>query len=134
MTPPAVRRAGFVVTAQGVVAVVVAVVLVVRGFTGADQHIVNGFGTAAWFAIIGAAVLAAGWALITGRRWGRGLAVFFNLLLLPVAWYVISSHQLAYALVVGVVAVIALGLLFSPSAARWASGLDDQPPASSSSS
>ncbi len=103
-------------------ALVVAAVLLIRAFDGADQRIVNGFGTAAWFALMGAAVLTAGWALVTGRRWGRGIAVFANLLLLPVAWYVVGSHQLAYAIAVGAVALTALVLLFSPSAIRWASG------------
>ena len=50
------------------------------------------------------------------------LILFLNLLLLPVAWYVYSSHQAAYAIVVGAVALAVLGLLFSPSAVQWASG------------
>jgi hypothetical protein len=122
--PPVVRYAGLVVAAEGVVALVVAVVLVVRGLAGADQHIVNGFGTAGWFAVMGAAVLAAGWALVTGRRWGRGVAVFANLLLLPVAWYIVAAHQPVYAVAIGGVAVAVLALLFSPPALRWASRAD----------
>ena len=107
------------------VAVIVAVVLVVRGASGADQHIVNGYGTAGWFAVMGGAVLAAGWALITGRRWGRGIAVFANLLLLPVAWYIVAAHQPVYAVALGGVAVVILGLLFSPPALRWTASRDD---------
>jgi hypothetical protein len=120
-----VRYAGIAAAAEGVVALVVAVVLVVRGLAGADQHIVNGFGTAAWFAVMGGAMLAAGWALITGRRWGRGITVFANLLLLPVAWYIVAAHQLVYAVALGGVAVAVLALLFSPPALRWASRADD---------
>ena len=60
-------------------------------------------GTAVFFALVGGVVLAAGRALIIGKRWGRGLAVFTQLLLLPVActsrWFRISR----------------------PSASRWAS-------------
>ena len=123
--PSVVRSAGFVAAAEGVVAIVVAVVLVVRGLAGADQHVVNGYATAGWFAVMGAAVLAAGWALITGRRWGRGIAVFANLLLLPVAWYVVAAQQLVYAIAMGGVAIAVLGLLFSPPALRWASRADD---------
>ncbi|MCX2934386.1 hypothetical protein ORI20_29385 [Mycobacterium sp. CVI_P3] len=122
--PPVVRYAGFVAAGEGAVAIVVAVVLVVRGIAGADQHIVNGFGTAGWFAVIGAAVLAAGWALVTGRRWGRGIAVFANLLLLPVAWYIVRSHQPIYAVVIGAVAVAVLAMLFSPPAVRWLARTD----------
>ena len=65
----------------------IAAVLLVRAIGGADQRVANGLGTAVWFVVAGGAVLAAGWALLTGRRWGRGLAVFAELLLLPVAWY-----------------------------------------------
>jgi hypothetical protein len=108
--------------AEGVVGLIVSVVLLVRGVSGANQGIVNGFGTAAWFAIMGGAVAAAGWALAAGKRWGRGIAVFANLLLLPVAWYVIRSHQPAYAVVVGLVAIGVLVLLFTPSAVQWAAG------------
>jgi peptidoglycan/LPS O-acetylase OafA/YrhL len=118
-----VRRAGVVVALEGVAAIVVAVILVIRGFTGADQRVANGFGTAAWFVIIGGAVLAAGWGLWTGRRWGRGLAVFAQLLLLPVAWYLaVGSHQPAYGIAVAAVALGTLALLFTRSAVRWASG------------
>jgi hypothetical protein len=120
-----VRYAGIAAATQGAVALVVAVVLVVRGLAGADQHIVNGFGTAGWFAVMGAVVLAAGWALITGRRWGRGIAVFANLLLLPVAWYIVRSHQPVYAVALGGVAIAVLAMLFSPPALRWASRADN---------
>ena len=119
------RQAGAVVALEGAAALAVAVALVVRGLLGADQHIVSGFGTAAWFAIIGVGVLAAGWALWTGRRWGRGLAVFAQLLLLPVAWYIaVGSHQWLYGIPIAVVALVTLALLFSPSALQWAAGQD----------
>lgn len=119
------RRAGVVAGAEGVAALAIAVILVIRGFSGADQRIVNGFGTAAWFVIVGCAMLAAGWALWTGRRSGRGIAVFAQLLLLPVAWYLaVGSHRPAFGIPVAVVAACALILLFSPSALRWASGYE----------
>lgn len=122
--PPAVRYAGFLVAAEGLAGLIAAVVLVVRGVIGVDQSKVNGFGTAIWFALVGGAVLAAGWALINGRKWGRGLAVFFNLLLLGVAWYIFGSHQVRYAIGVALAALVALGLLFSPSTVQWMSKHD----------
>ncbi|MCV7288887.1 hypothetical protein H7J87_26515 [Mycolicibacterium wolinskyi] len=122
--PPAVRYAGFLTAAEGVAALVMAVVLVVRAVGGADQHIVSGYGTAIWFVLIGGGVLAGGWALITGRRWGRGIAVLTNLLLLPVAWYVVTSHHIVYGVLVGLLAVVTLGLLFSPSAVEWLTSRD----------
>lgn len=122
--PPAVRWAGFIVLAEGILMLIVAAILVVRAVLGADQHIVSGYGTAIWFLLVGAGVTAGGWALVTERRWGRGIAVFINLLLLPVAWYIYSSHQLTYAVPVALVALVVLGLLFSPSAVQWVSRRD----------
>jgi len=119
------------VAAQGATGLVVAVVLLIRAIGGADQRGINGFGTAAWFALAGSAVLAAGWSLLVGRHWGRGLAVFAELLLLPVAWYLtVDSHRALIGIPVAVVTLTALALLFSPAAVRWMS--DDQSgPASS---
>lgn len=122
--PPAVRRAGFLVAAEGVLGLIGAAVYVVRGLAGADQHIVSGYGNALWLVCICGGVLAGGWALITGRRWGRGIGVFANLLLLGVAWYVFQSGQLQYAIVVALVSLVTLGLLFSPSAVQWISRRD----------
>lgn len=119
-SPATVRQAGALVELEGAAAVAMALVLVVRGLVGADQTVVSGFGTAAWFAIIGSGVLAAGWALWTGRRWGRGIGVFAQLLLLPVSWYVaVGSQQWVYGVPLAVVALITLALLFSPSAVAW---------------
>lgn len=111
-----------------------AAVLAVRALAGADQHVVNGLGTAAWFLLIGGVVLAAGRALFLGKRWGRGLAVFTQLLLLPVAWYLaVGSHRAAIGIPLAVVAVAALILLFSPAAVRWAAGGDQRGSASAAS-
>ena len=107
---------------QGAAGLIAAAVFVVRGFSGADRHIVNGFGNAAWFGILGAGVLAAAWALWTGRRWGRGIEVFTQLLILPVTWYVgVGSHRWFYGVPIAAVAVAVLGLLFSPATLRWLS-------------
>jgi hypothetical protein len=126
-TPASVRGAGLIVAVQGATGVAVAGLLVFRGLGGADQRLVNGFGTALWFVLSGAAVLAAGIALLFGKRWGRGLAVFAELLLLPVAWYLTAgSHRPLIGIPVGIMALTALALLMSPAAARWISG-DGQP-------
>jgi peptidoglycan/LPS O-acetylase OafA/YrhL len=120
--PPNVRRAAALVALEGVVLIGVAAVLVVRAIGGAHEKAISGYGTAAWFVVMGAAVAGAGWALWTGRRWGRGIAVFAQLLLLPVAWYIaVGSQQWSYGVPVALVAVCALGLLFSPSTVAWLS-------------
>ena len=133
--PAAVRAAGLIVAVQGAAALVVAAVLVVRGIAGADQRVVNGLGTAVWFVLVGGVVLAAGRALMVGKRWGRGLAVITQLLLLPVAWYLAAgSDRPAFGIPAGVVALTALGLLFSPAAVRWAAAGDHGDAASSANS
>jgi hypothetical protein len=121
--PASVRGAGLIVAVQGAAGLIMAAVLLFRAFGGADQRVANGFGTAVWFTLAGAAVLAAGLALLVGRRWGRGLAVFAELLLLPVAWYLgVGSHRVLLGIPVGVMALTGLALLFSPAALRWVSG------------
>jgi hypothetical protein len=125
-SPSTVRQAAVVVALEGAALVAVAVVLLVRHLAGVkDQPWLSGYGTAAWFAMMGAAVVAAAWALWTGRRWGRGIAVFAQLLLLPVAWYMgVGSQQWAFAIPVGLVALITLALLFSPSTLQWLGAQD----------
>lgn len=114
------------VSLEGVALVVVAVVLVARALGGASEKSISGYGTAGWYSVMGAGLLTAGWALWTGRRWGRGISIFAQLLLLPVAYYVaVGSQQWAYGVPVAFVAVAALGLLFSPSALEWASASAD---------
>ncbi|MCH9732188.1 MAG: hypothetical protein K0U84_21355 [Actinomycetia bacterium] len=119
MIPRSARVAGAITTVEGALAIAMAIALIVRELGGHHEAAISGYGTAAWFAIMGSAVLAAGVALWTGRRWGRGIAVFANLLLLGVSWYVFSSGQLRLAVLVGVVSVVVLALLFSPSVLHW---------------
>lgn len=112
-----------IVAIQGLAALAAAAVLLVRGIAGADQRVVNGLATAVLFVVVGGVVLAAGRALTVGRRWGRGLAVITQLLLLPVAWYLVrGSQQPAAGVPVGVAAAVVLVLLFTPAALRWAAG------------
>jgi hypothetical protein len=133
--PASVRGAGLIVAMQGVAALVVAVVLLIRALSGAGQRVVNGFGTAGWFALVGGAVLAAGYALLAGRRWARGLAVVAELLLLPEAYYItVGSHRAPIGIPVAILALAVLVLLFSPGAIRWAAGESQPGPASSANS
>lgn len=105
---------------EGGAGVVVAVVLIARGLSGHDQHAASGYGTAGWFGVLGGAVFAAGIALFLGRRWGRAIAVVAQLLLLPVAWSLLTdSHQPVFGILLGIVVVVTLGLLFSSPFNRW---------------
>ncbi|MFD6162809.1 hypothetical protein ACFWF7_23300 [Nocardia sp. NPDC060256] len=118
--PRTVRGAGGLVTLEGAVAVIVALVLIVRGLLGHDQSKASGYGTAAWFGILGGAVLAAGIGLLLGKRWGRAIALIAQLLLLPVTWSLLTdSHQPVYGSLLGVVVVATLVLLFAPASTRW---------------
>ncbi|MBF6523056.1 hypothetical protein IU411_22525 [Nocardia farcinica] len=120
VTPATVRGAGALVALEGGVAVAVAIVLVVRGLLGHDQSQASGYGTAAWFGILGGAVLAAGVGLLLGHRWGRAIAVIAQVLLLPVVWSLLTdSHQPLWGSLLGVVVVGALVLLFAPPSNRW---------------
>ncbi|MEH3156927.1 MAG: hypothetical protein PGN29_16920 [Gordonia paraffinivorans] len=122
--PTAVRRAGLVVALEGAVGIVAGVVFLVRGLTGAEDSVfINDYGTAAWFAILGAGVAAGGIALVRGRRWGRAIAVVAQILLIPVAFALLTdSGRPWFGAPLLVVVVIVLGLLFSPSSVRWLSG------------
>jgi len=133
VTPRPVRVAGVIAALQGVLALITAAVLVVRELGGHREAAISGYGTAVWFVIMGSAVGAAGGALLTGRRWGRGIAVFANLLLLGVAWYVYSSGQLRYAVLVAAVSIAVLAALFSPSALAWFTQRSDDAASSESS-
>jgi len=114
--PAIVRGAGVVVAAQGASAAACAVFVLV----GSTERRLA-LGTSALFVLISAALISAGWALWTGRRWGRGVAVFAQLLLLPVAWYMSTgSHLVVLGVPLGMVALATLLALFSPSALKWA--------------
>ncbi len=118
--PVAVRRGGAIVALEGLAAIVIAIVLTIHGLGGADESFISSYGTGAWFAILGAGVLAGGIALVTGRRWGRAIAVVAQILLIPVAFALLTdSGQPQYGAPLLVVVIIVLVLLFSPSSVRW---------------
>jgi hypothetical protein len=122
--PATIRGAGTLASLEGLVGLGIAVALVVHG-SGAHDGIrgpgasAQPYGTAAWFAILAAAVLAAGVSLISGRRWGRAIVVIAQILLLPVAWNMVSSHRLELAIPIGLAALVTLGLTFAPPSAQW---------------
>lgn len=120
--PTPVRIAGWIASAQGLVGVAAAVALFVRAVAGHREETVaiSGYGTAGWFAILGGGLLAAGIGLLRGHRWGRGLVVIAELLLLFVAWYVgVGSHQILAGIALAVVCAVALAALFRRDAIAW---------------
>ncbi|EGD55231.1 hypothetical protein [Gordonia neofelifaecis] len=126
--PSTLRWAGYVTAVQGAVGLIVAVVLVVREAAGHHEAAISGYGTAVWFTVIGGGVCAGGIALTRGRRWGRAVSLMAQILLLPVAYTLITgSGQAVFGVPVGVVALGVLVLLFAPASLTWLNA-DDLPP------
>ncbi|WP_309117648.1 hypothetical protein [Saccharothrix sp.] len=122
--PREVRGAGVLTALQGLAAVGFAVALVLRAFDAAKTE--NVLGEAAYFAVLGAAVLAAGLGLVLGRHWARTPSIVVQLLLLGVAWYMYGpSGQQLWGALLGLYVVVVLVLLFTNPVRRWALGLDE---------
>lgn len=118
--PWSVLAAGLLTAAEGSVAVGLAVVLVVRELLGHGDAVVSGYGIAAFFAVLGGAVVAAGWSLVRGQRGGRAPATIIQVLLVPVAWSVLTDSGVpALGVLLGLVVLATLGLLFAPPSLGW---------------
>jgi hypothetical protein len=118
-TPRTVRAAGVLVGLQGLGGIVAAVVLMVQPgvLRPADR-----FGEAAFFALMAAAVIAFGVALVLGKRGARSPVVVMQLLLLGIAGYATVP--------VAVVCLLVLYLLLNSAVREWAMDLQatDQDP------
>ena len=121
-TPTQIKVAGAVTTVEGLFGVVVAVILVIRALAGHEETAISGYGTAAWFGIIGGGVLVGGLALWAGRRWGRSIAMVAQILLLPVAYYLYTSGWPVFSVPLALAALAVLVMLFSPASVRWLAG------------
>jgi hypothetical protein len=123
--PSTVRGAGVLVGLQGLVGVGFGVALLVRTLSGASA-IGDLYGEAAYFAILGAAVVGCGVALVLGRRGARGPTTVVEILLLGVAWYAAGpSGRPEYGVPVGVLCVVVLYLLYNAAARKWALDLPE---------
>jgi hypothetical protein len=118
--PRAVRVAGALVCAQGVLGVAFAVVLVVSAASGSGR-VGDILGEAGYFFVLSAGVLAAGIGLVVGRTWARTPAIVVQLLLLGVAWYTaVPSGRPEFGVPVAAVCLLIGGLLMAPSTRSWA--------------
>jgi hypothetical protein len=123
--PPTVRGAGILVGIQGLAGIGFAIALLIRALSGAET-IGNLYGEAAYFAIIGAAVVACGVALVLGKRGARAPTTVVEILLLGVAWYAIGpSGRPEYGVPVAALCAVVLFLLYNARAREWALDLDN---------
>ncbi|WP_312859426.1 hypothetical protein [Pseudonocardia xinjiangensis] len=122
--PRQVRLAGVLVGLQGLLAIGFAVALGVRSFAP-GVAVGSVLGEAGYFVVIGAALLAVGIGLFTGRRWARTPAIVTQLLLLPAVYSLIGPSR---QLVLGLVALVYVGstfmLLISERSREWSMGMD----------
>jgi len=118
--PRAIRAAGAVVALQGAAGIAAGLALAVRTVIGGHESATVGYGTAALFAVLGMGVSIGGVALIRSMRGGRGVAVVVQVVLLPVAWSLLTgSDQVLAGLLVGALAVLTLALLLCAPSRRW---------------
>ncbi|MCW2720498.1 hypothetical protein [Pseudonocardia sp.] len=123
--PPQVRTAGALVAVQGLAAVVFAIVIALQA-SSAALPVGTVLGEAAAFAVLGAAVVAIGLALVAGRRGARTPAIVVQLLLLPVVYSLIGpSQQLVLGILCGLYVVATFLLLISEPSRAWAMGVED---------
>lgn len=121
LKPPApLVVAGALAALEGLVALVIAAVVVVRELLGAGDQVVSGYGLAAVFAALGGGVLAAGVSLARGQRGGRAPTVIIQVVLAPVAWSLLRDSGIPTAgAVLGLVVLAVLVLAFWPSSVAW---------------
>lgn len=117
-TPTTVRVGGVLVALQGLAGIVFAVVVLVQPgvLTTSDR-----LGEAGFFALMAAAVIGFGVALVFGKRGARSPAVLIELLLLGIAGYATGpSSRPEYGIPVAVLCLVVLYLLLNARGREWA--------------
>lgn len=120
--PKSVLAAGVLVGLQGLAGIGVAISLLVRAMTSGEKVPgVDVYAEAGFFAVFAAAVIAVGAGLVLGRRWSRTPAAVLQVLLLCMAWYLVSSSTLVEYGIGGIVlCAVILVLLFTRKGRAWA--------------
>ncbi|MGL6236315.1 MAG: formate--tetrahydrofolate ligase [Segniliparus sp.] len=121
--PKPVVVAGAVSILLGLIAAGFGVAVGVAAVLGRSFPGLSSPATAIAFLAFGGAFGAAGWSLLKGKAWGRGVIVIFCLILLPIAYGTVKDSQqplIGYPL--GIAALANLVCLFVPSALRWTQG------------
>lgn len=127
--PATLRVAGAATALEGLAGVVAGAYILLRAVGGGHhEDYISGYGTAMWFLAIGGAVLAAGIGLLGGRGWGRGFSAVVQVLLLPVAYSLLTgSHLPVLGMIVAVLALGILVALFAPASTAYLTAGDRTP-------
>lgn len=119
--PGTVKASGGLIALEGVVAIVIGVVELIRGL--GMEHGRGAYGLAFWMLPVGAVLVAAGVGLVRGKRWGRAVAVLMSVMLVGAgASAVFSQGQPAVGVPILALGVVVLGLLFAPATVAWLDG------------
>lgn len=78
-----------------------------------------GSGTAIFIFILFGVVLAGAVNLLRGGNWGRSPIVMMGVLLLPVAWYMLSEGMVLAGIGTGILAAAALVFMLHPRSTEW---------------
>jgi hypothetical protein len=119
--PRPVAAAGALVCAQALGVVVLAAVIVVSGFhhsAAVGQLLAQG----AYYVVLAAGMVLCGWALLTGRRWGRTPTIVVQIVVAAVGYYMaVPSGRLLLGIALILLGVVTGGLLVTKPANEWVS-------------
>lgn len=120
--PREVRAAGVIAALPGLASLVFAVVLLFDALGGTTTAGGNSvYGQAAYYAILGAGLLACGVGLVLGYTWARSPSVVIALIMIGVGWYVGGpSGRPEWGVPIAVAAVALIVLLFRERSREWA--------------
>lgn len=117
--PGPVRIAALLAGLEGVGLLVLAVVTFVSGLSH-DARLTQLIAQAAYFVVLGAAVILVAAGLLRGRRWARSPAIVVQVVVIAVGmWMAFPSDQLGRGLALIGLGALTFGLLCSPRANHW---------------
>ncbi|PRQ11465.1 hypothetical protein C1Y63_06370 [Corynebacterium sp. 13CS0277] len=93
--------------------------------TQPGRELAIGYGNAVFILLVFGFVGWCGWLLFHGRRFGRGPVIILQMLLLPVAWYMVQGGWTFVAIVTAAVALYGLYCSFNSAALQWATATFD---------
>lgn len=118
--PGTVLAAGALMTLQGAIGIAVAIVYLILAGRGHTEIGLDLYGTALWFLLIFTPVAIAGVFMLLGRKWGQGIGVLLQLLLIPVVWSLFgASDQPLWGMALMVLVLPTLVCLLAPRSTAW---------------